>query len=88
MHRRINNNPNHIPRQSCNWCFTLNNYTEDEVLLLGGLTNEPHPFEISSSVVKALACSEEIAPVTGTPHLQGYLQLSKKGTFLGSQVQG
>jgi len=69
------------PRQSCNWVFTLNNYTDDEVLLLGGLVYEPHPFEISASVVKSVACSLEVAPTTGTPHIQGYLQLSKKGTF-------
>jgi hypothetical protein len=67
--------------QSTNWTFTLNNYTEDEVLHIGGLVVDDHPFDHSSSVVRSLACSEEVGK-TGTPHLQGYLQLSLKGILI------
>ena len=65
--------------QSTNWVIVLNNYTDDEVLLLGGLIYEHKPFQNSDSQVRAMAFAEEIAPTTGTPHLQGFMQLSKKG---------
>lgn len=65
--------------QSTNWVFTLNNYTDEEVDFLGTLYMDPHPFPLNESKVVAVAMSEEIAPTTGTPHLQGYLQLTKKG---------
>lgn len=57
--------------QSKRFCFTLNNYTpEDEVN------------------VKALECAflvygHEVAPSTGTPHLQGYIEMHKKTTIKG-----
>jgi len=49
-----------------NWCFTLNNYTD-----------------LHLSVLDSFPCSyiiygKEVAPTTGTPHLQGYVQLEKK----------
>lgn len=64
--------------QSTNWVFTLNNYSDDELASLAILCDEEHPFELSASRVAALACSEEVG-LRGTPHLQGYLQLTKKG---------
>jgi len=66
-------------QQSTNWVVVLNNYTEDEVLLIGGLIYEERPFEKSESQVRAMAFAQETAPTTGTPHLQGFMQLSKKG---------
>lgn len=51
-----------------NWCFTLNNYTEDEY----------------SSLIDALAASSNYSIVgkevgdSGTPHLQGYTILSRR----------
>jgi len=68
-------------QQSTNWVVVLNNYTEDEVLLIGGLIYEHRPFEKSESQVRSMAFAQEVAPTTGTPHLQGFMQLSKKGIF-------
>jgi len=65
--------------QSTNWVFTLNNYTQEECDSLPDLINRSGVFERSNSLVKAIAVSEEIGERNGTPHLQGYLQLSKKG---------
>ena len=48
-----------------NWCFTINNYTDDDLPVL-------------SPSVKYIIYGREIAPKTGTPHLQGYCQLTKK----------
>lgn len=47
------------------WCFTLNNYTEDDVTRL----QQPN------EAVAYICFGKEIAPSTGTPHLQGYVFL-------------
>lgn len=49
--------------QSTRWVFTLNNYSEAEVVVLRELANN----------VKYLVFGREIAPVTLTPHLQGFV---------------
>ena len=49
-----------------NWVFTLNNYTAADEAVLKGM-----PFEY-------LLYGREVAPTTGTPHLQGYIQLKKR----------
>lgn len=64
--------------QSTNWVFTLNNYTQADMDNIAILPGTPNVFKKNDSVVKGIACSEEIGR-KGTPHLQGYLQLSKKG---------
>jgi len=46
-----------------NWVFTLNNYKDEDVQRL------VNPYE----QVKYIAYGKEIAPNTGTPHLQGYI---------------
>ena len=46
-----------------NWVFTLNNPTEDDIDRLA------NPYE----QLKYIAYGNEIAPETGTPHLQGFL---------------
>ena len=53
-----------MPEKSRNWCFTLNNYTASELPELWTLTN-----------IKLLVYQAEISE-SGTPHLQGYLELS------------
>lgn len=47
--------------RSRNWCFTWNNYPVDYVETLKSLS------------AKYVAWSEEVAPTTGTQHLQGFL---------------
>lgn len=44
------------------WCFTLNNYTDEEIRRLESLECE------------RLVVGKEVAPTTGTPHLQGYIR--------------
>jgi len=53
--------------QAVKWCFTINNYVDDAK-------------ELEQLVDKAvyLVYGREIAPETGTPHLQGYVVLHKK----------
>lgn len=51
------------------WAFTLNNYTETDILNFR---------ELDCSTVPVLVFQEEIAPTTGTPHLQGAIMFLKK----------
>lgn len=44
-------------------CFTLNNYTDDEIKVLRSISKD----------AKYLVFGYEVAPTTGTPHLQGYI---------------
>lgn len=50
-----------------NIVFTLNNYTDEDIAMLKGSEHVQYGF-----------FGREIAPTTGTPHLQGYLQLKKQ----------
>lgn len=68
------------------YLWTLNNYTQEEVehlLHLGGTLEAPLRF---------LIWGEEVAPTTGTPHLQGYVEFLTKisdsqcRTLLGARV--
>lgn len=54
--------------QGCRWVFTLNNYTEDDMTQVEDL----------AAICKWLFFGKEIAPTTGTPHLQGAFVLIKK----------
>jgi len=56
------------------WLGTLNNYTDDE------LTNLKIRFE-QPDVVYAII-GEEVAPTTGTPHLQIYVYFASRKTFV------
>lgn len=51
------------------YCFTINNYTEKDIETLQGLKCE------------YLVFGKEIAPETGTPHLQGYIYFANKMSF-------
>lgn len=53
-----------------NWVFTLNNYNQQQEETLKKLQQEGY--------IKYIIYGHEIAPTTGTPHLQGYIQLEKK----------
>jgi hypothetical protein len=54
------------PSACYNWVFTLNNYTPEHEAILQGMDYH------------YLLYGKEVAPTTGTPHLQGYVQLKKK----------
>lgn len=55
-----------------NICFTLNNYTPENIQALKGM-----------DIIRYCIIGEEVAPKTGTPHLQGYIQLGKQIRFNG-----
>lgn len=57
-----------------NWIFTLNNYTDEDVERIH--QNFPEHY-------KYVIFGKEIAPTTGTPHLQGYLQLVSRRRLTG-----
>lgn len=58
--------------QSKNWCFTLNNYTEEDVAAVEKLMEQ----------ADYLICGKEVGE-QGTPHLQGYVQLKKRLRLTG-----
>lgn len=52
-----------------NWCWTLNNYTEEDC-------------EAISAIGANYTCfGKEKAPLTGTDHLQGYISFAERKTF-------
>lgn len=53
-----------LEKKSRGWCFTLNNYTDQEIETLRDQKKIGYRYIIFG---------KEIAPTTGTPHLQGYL---------------
>jgi Putative viral replication protein len=54
------------------WSFTLNNYTEVELLALSDIEN--------ITACEYILFGKEIAPETQTPHLQGFIHFSKRMT--------
>ncbi len=58
-----------------NWTFTLNNYRQEDFTALDEL--------FLSGKFKYMIYGKEICPTTGTPHLQGFLQMAKKIRFRG-----
>lgn len=58
--------------QRAKWVFTWNNYSDEANTIL------KYFFE---GYCKELGYGREVAPTTGTPHLQGYFHLSKKLRF-------
>ncbi|KAI8516534.1 hypothetical protein Bbelb_051150 [Branchiostoma belcheri] len=54
---------------ACRWSFTLNNYGDDD---LARLRN------IDPAAIKFMVVGAEVSPTTGTPHLQGYVNFSRK----------
>lgn len=55
--------------RSRGWCFTVNNYTENDVRVLQELDTQYIVF------------GYEVAPSTGTPHLQGYMYFKDNKTM-------
>jgi len=64
-----------------NWCFTLNNPTEQETAKL--LSYEDDDVRTGAAITYIVFQYEE-APTTGTPHYQGYVQFAqrKRHTYL------
>jgi len=60
--------------QGDSWCFTIPNYTDEVVLHLQLL------FEGEARVAYAIV-GREVAPTTGTPHLQGYVRFNTRLRF-------
>lgn len=60
--------------QSRGWCWTLNNYTDEDISGLQDIINEK---------TGCIYCiyGIETAPSTGTPHLQGYFYFKRKCTL-------
>lgn len=50
------------------WAFTCNNYSQTDLMVLDNL---------SPALFTYLVFGQELAPTTGTPHLQGYLVFRK-----------
>ena len=63
-----------------NWTWTLNNYTNDDKQKLHDLWQGVAATE-STPTIRYLVWGEEVAPETGTPHLQGYVSLVARKTF-------
>lgn len=57
---------------STRWCFTVNNHTDDDVIGLISLSCDTDP-----ATARFLIFQEEKGS-TGTPHLQGYIELRKR----------
>lgn len=62
--------------RATNFCWTLNNYTEEEVKQIKGAFCGDHPIRIVW-----LIFGKEIAPTTGTPHLQGACCIGRQVAF-------
>ena len=67
--RRFNTSPArgvrmYMPKQDRHFCFTINNWTEEEL-------NQLKKIELKK--IKYLIVGDEIAPTTGTPHLQCFI---------------
>lgn len=61
-----------------NWCFTVNNYTDVELLHLQLLAED--------AAVAYLIVGREVAPTTGTPHLQGFIRFNSRIRFAAVQA--
>lgn len=61
--------------RSRSWCYTCNNYTDDDISTL----------EDVASITTYLCYGKEVAPTTKTKHIQGYLHFENAKSF--SKVQ-
>lgn len=58
------------------WCFTLNNYTEDDIQRLSNLGTD----------IDYIIFAKEVGSVDGTPHLQGFVTFPRKLRFSSVRV--
>jgi len=64
-----------VDKRPWSWCFTVNNYTPADEALARGLK------------CRYVVFSHEIAPTTGTPHLQGYVYWDQAMTLSRCRLQ-
>ena len=62
-------------RMSTQWCFTFNNYSMDDVHRLRALHTDPR------NKLAYICFQPELAPNTGTPHLQGFIAFESRKRF-------
>ena len=62
-------------RGSRRWCFTLNNYTDEDLACARD--------RLTADSCRYAVVGVEQAPSTGTPHLQGYMHLKKQMRLAG-----
>lgn len=65
-----------MPSRERGFVFTLNNYTEEEFLQL---------LETAQQHSKYYIFGKEVAPTTGTPHIQGYIYWKSAKTISASR---
>lgn len=74
------------PPSSCNWCFTLNNYTDEELKRIDTF----HSSHTDTYIIygKEVGDGTEDVP-EGTPHLQGYVHLPqpRNMTYIKAFIQ-
>ncbi len=63
--------------KSIHFCFTINNYTDDDLRAVNSAVDDP---------AVLYCCYQREVGAAGTPHIQGYIQLSRRIRL--SQVQG
>ncbi len=66
------------------WRFTWNNYTFQDIALLkgiGGVSVADGAVQSRGPLAKYLVFAEEVAPSSGTPHLQGFVQFQSQVFF-------
>lgn len=73
-----NTKPRRQISEAKHWVFTWNNYPDNAREILSSM----------SSSVSRLVCQTEIAPTTGTKHIQGYVCFIKKCRAIGKISQG
>jgi hypothetical protein len=63
-----------MPVRKRTWCFTWNNYTSQNLDFVEGVLKD-------TSVTRFGCYGLEVAPTTGTPHIQGYIRLVQPKSF-------
>ena len=74
--RQLSSSQGNRPSKYRRWCFTINNYDEEEPWRKVEELAE-------QKTLKYLVAGREVAPTTGTRHLQGYLEYFSCRSFNG-----
>lgn len=65
------------------WVWTLNNYTDEEVIYLRHtFTTQTEVTNNNSATIRYSVFGYEICPTTGTPHLQGFTEFTNARTLM------